>query len=231
MGTFCQSIAQSLLVYQLTGSTFLVGVVNFAQFAAVPVLAPVAGAAADRFDRRRLLIITQVAAFGVAALLTVLAAIGAAPAWVVITLAGAIGVTSSIAFPINRTLVPALISDRNLGRAINLDSVSVNLARALGPISGAFIVANFGVSVGVRDQRAVLPGPGRPAGRRPAPTPGAPARPAAPLPRRGEAGPPPPAAHAAAVHRGRLRHRRRPAGDAGPASWPSTTAAATPWPG
>ena len=146
MGTFCQSIAQSLLVYQLTGSTFLVGVVNFAQFAAVPVLAPVAGAAADRFDRRRLLIITQVAAFGVAALLTVLAAIGAAPAWVVITLAGAIGVTSSIAFPINRTLVPALISDRNLGRAINLDSVSVNLARALGPISGAFIVANFGVS-------------------------------------------------------------------------------------
>ena len=66
MGTFCQSIAQSLLVYQLTGSTFLVGVVNFAQFAAVPVLAPAAGAAADRFDRRRLLIVTQVAAFGVA---------------------------------------------------------------------------------------------------------------------------------------------------------------------
>ena len=75
-----------------------------------------------------------------------LAAIGAAPAWVVIALAGALGVTSAIAFPINRTLVPALISDRNLGRAINLDSVSVNLARALGPISGAFIVANFGVS-------------------------------------------------------------------------------------
>ena len=146
MGTFCQSIAQSLLVYQLTGSTFLVGVVNFAQFAAVPVLAPAAGAAADRFDRRRLLIVTQVAAFGVAAVLTVLAAIGAAPAWVVIALAGTLGITSAIAFPINRTLVPALISDRNLGRAINLDSVSVNLARALGPITGAFIVANFGVS-------------------------------------------------------------------------------------
>ena len=106
MGTFCQSIAQSLLVYQLTGSTFLVGVVNFAQFAAVPVLSPAAGAAADRFDRRRLLIITQVAAFGVAALLTVLSVLGATPAWVVIALAGALGITSAYAFPINRTLSP-----------------------------------------------------------------------------------------------------------------------------
>jgi MFS family permease len=146
LGTFCQTIAQSLLVYRLSGSTFLVGLVNFAQFAAVPVLAPAAGAAADRFDRRRLLIASQVAAFAVTALLTALSAIGDAHVWVVIGLAGALGVTSAFAFPVNRALSPALVSDRNLGRAVNLDSVSVNVARALGPVSGAFVVARFGVT-------------------------------------------------------------------------------------
>ena len=60
LGTFCQTIAQSLLVYRLTESTFLVGVVNFAQFAAVPLLAPVAGSLADRYDRRKVLIGAQV---------------------------------------------------------------------------------------------------------------------------------------------------------------------------
>lgn len=145
-GTFCQSIAQSLLVFRLTGSTALVGVVNFAQFAAVPLLAPLAGAAADRYDRRRILMLTQVLAFVVSAGLTVLSALGWATAWVVIALAGLLGVTSAFQFPVSRSLAPLLISERNLGRAINLDSVSVNLARALGPVAGAVIVDRAGVS-------------------------------------------------------------------------------------
>ena len=70
LGTFCQAIAQSLLVYNLTGSTFLVGVVNFAQFAALLVLVPWTGAAADRFDRKRLIIATQLAAGVITGVLT-----------------------------------------------------------------------------------------------------------------------------------------------------------------
>ena len=58
-GTWFQNLAQTLLIYRLTGSTFLVGVVNFAQFAGMFVLSPWSGGAADRFDRRRLLIVTQ----------------------------------------------------------------------------------------------------------------------------------------------------------------------------
>src|SRR5438309_6276934 len=72
-GTWFQNLAQAILVYRLTGSTFLVGVVNFAQFAGVFALAPWAGSAADRFDRRRLLMATQVGAVlasGALALLT-----------------------------------------------------------------------------------------------------------------------------------------------------------------
>ena len=145
LGTFCQSIAQSLLVFRLTGSTALVGVVNFAQYAAVPVLAPAAGSIADRYDRRRVLIGVQLAAMAVSGVLTVLATTGRATAWTVIALAGLLGVTGAFQFPVSRALAPLLISDRNLGRAINLDSVSVNLARALGPVAGALIVARFGV--------------------------------------------------------------------------------------
>ena len=61
-GTWFQNIAQAILVYRLTHSTFLVGVVNFAQFVGVFLLAPWAGSAADRFDRRRLLVVTQLVA-------------------------------------------------------------------------------------------------------------------------------------------------------------------------
>src|SRR5262249_34856352 len=76
LGSFCQAIAQSLLVYDLTGSSFLVGVVNFAQFIGVLVLAPWTGVAADRFDRRNLIITTQFAAGVVTGVLTILSALG-----------------------------------------------------------------------------------------------------------------------------------------------------------
>jgi len=146
LGTFCQTIAQALFVFQLTGSTFLVGVVGFAQFAAVPVLAPLAGSVADRFDRRTVLVAAQLSACGFSAVLTVLAAGGWANAPMVIGLAACIGVAGAFAFPVARAFAPSLVSERNLGRAINLDSVSVNIARALGPVAGAVIVDRAGVA-------------------------------------------------------------------------------------
>src|SRR3954451_16407954 len=75
-GTWFQNIAQALLIFRLTHSTLLVGVVNFAQFVGVFALAPWAGAAADRFDRRRLLVITQLGAVAVTALLALLTSAG-----------------------------------------------------------------------------------------------------------------------------------------------------------
>ncbi|HKA05442.1 MAG TPA: MFS transporter, partial [Acidimicrobiales bacterium] len=141
LGSFCQAIAQSLLVYDLTGSSFLVGVVNFAQFIGVLVLAPWTGVAADRFDRRNLIITTQFAAGVVTGVLTILSALGYATAPVVIVCAGLLGISSAFAMPAFRAMIPQLVSPRNLGRAVNLDSVAVNLARALGPVGGAALVA------------------------------------------------------------------------------------------
>jgi MFS family permease len=72
-GTWFQNLAASILVYRLTGSAFLLGVLNFANFVPVLVLAPWAGSVADRFDRRHVLFATQVSAAGLSAILAALA--------------------------------------------------------------------------------------------------------------------------------------------------------------
>src|SRR5690349_14479231 len=75
-GTWFQNIAQALLIYRLTHSTFLVGVVSFAQFAGIIVLAPWSGGAADRFDRKHLIIGTQAGSMIVTGALALLAVAG-----------------------------------------------------------------------------------------------------------------------------------------------------------
>src|ERR687895_319042 len=133
-GTWFQNIAAVLLVYRLTRSPFLVGVVNFSQFAAVLFLAPIAGPAADRFDRRRLIVITQLAAVLLALLLALLTATEAATPAIVIAMTLALGVTTALATPALSALVPSLVSRAELPSAVALVSVTFNLARALGPI-------------------------------------------------------------------------------------------------
>src|SRR6059058_886382 len=114
-GTWFQNIAQAILIYRLTGSTFLVGVVNFAQFAGVFVLAPFAGSAADRFNRRRMIVLTQVGASAVTALLAALQGAGLATTPVVIGLTGVLGLTFAFAIPAIQAMVPDLVDTEHLG--------------------------------------------------------------------------------------------------------------------
>ncbi|MBV9775264.1 MAG: MFS transporter, partial [Gemmatimonadetes bacterium] len=144
-GTWFQNIAQALLIYRLTQSSFLVGVANFAQFAAVILLAPWAGAAADRFDRRRLIVATQVGAALVTGALAALAAFGADSVAVVIGLALLLGITTAFATPALQAVLPALVPREELGAAVAMNSVTFNLARAIGPVAGALVVARLGI--------------------------------------------------------------------------------------
>src|SRR5438270_3232418 len=113
-GTWFQNIAQAILVYRLTHSTFLVGVVNFAQFVGVFVLAPWAGSAADRFDRRRMVVVTQIAATSVTALLAALQGTGRATTPVVIGLALLLGLTVAFAIPAIQAMIPDLVEPGDL---------------------------------------------------------------------------------------------------------------------
>src|SRR5919109_5261674 len=132
-GTWFQNLAAALLVYRQTHSPFLLGVLNFAQFIPVLVLAPWAGSAADRFDRRRLLLIAQATAAFLAATLAVLAWSGLAEAWVVIVFALGLGVTSATSIPAQQALLASLVDHESLPTAVALNSMTYNLARAIGP--------------------------------------------------------------------------------------------------
>ncbi len=203
-GTWFQNLAASLLLFRLTGSAFLLGVLNFAIFIPVLVLAPWAGSAADRFDRRRLLLVTQSCAVVLSATLGVLALTDHAGAVTVIVFALLLGVVSAFSAPAQQAMVSSLVSRRDLGSAIALNSMTFNIARASGPALAAAAIAAFGIPWAFLINAGVVPRLHRRAPVRP---------PAAAAPGGADAAPrePRPAAPAAAPRVAAPRRRRRSA--------------------
>ncbi len=144
IGTWFQNIAAGLLIYQLTGSSLLVGTVHFAQFIGAFLLAPWAGTAADRFDRRRLLALTQLLAGITAGVLAALTWAGAVTAPIVVGLSFVLGLALAFMVPALLSLVPLLVEARDLDAAISLNSLTFNLARAVGPLLGALVAEQLG---------------------------------------------------------------------------------------
>jgi MFS family permease len=144
-GTWFQNLAASLLVYRLTHSAFLLGVLNFGNFLPVLLLAPWAGSAADRLDRRRLLLATQVVSTVLAAMLAALAWGGLARVWVVIAFAVGLGVMSAYSAPASQAVIADLVPRRELASAVALNSVTFNLARVVGPTLAAVSVRELGI--------------------------------------------------------------------------------------
>ena len=143
-GTWIQNIAQVVLIFRLTGSTFHVAMVTFAQFIGVVVLAPWTGAVADRFDRRRMLILTQVWSAGVVASLGLVTYLDIVNPTVLIVAALTVGVAKAFSVPLQQSLVPSLVTRADLQSAVALNSVTFNLSRAVGPMVGAVLIATVG---------------------------------------------------------------------------------------
>jgi MFS family permease len=144
-GTWFQNLAASLFVYRHTHSPFLLGVLQFATFIPVLVLAPWAGSAADRFDRRRLVLWSQLCATALAGLLAGLAWAGLAPVAVVITVSLGLGVVSAFAAPAAQALIADLVRREEIQSAVALNSMTYNLARAVGPALAAVSVRKLGI--------------------------------------------------------------------------------------
>jgi MFS family permease len=156
-GTWFQNLAASLLVFRLTHSPFLLGVLNFCNFIPVLLLAPWAGSAADRFDRRRLVIVTQLGSTFVSAGLAALAFAGLARVWVVIACAALLGVGSAYAAPASSALISDLVPREHLGSAVALNSMTFNLARAIGPALAAISVSTLGIPASFATSRGCSP--------------------------------------------------------------------------
>src|SRR4051794_24306574 len=143
-GTWFQNLASSILVYRLTHSAFLLGVLNFAQFIPVLVLSPWAGAVADRVDRRILALVAQAVAAGLAGVLAILAWTGSVDEWTVIAFSLAAGVTSAFSAPAQMALVASLVERDDLPQAVGLNSMKFNLAPAICPVTAAAAIPTPG---------------------------------------------------------------------------------------
>lgn len=144
-GTWFQNLAAALLVYRLTHSAFLLGVLSFGNFVPVLLLAPWAGSAADRFDRRQVVVATQVLSAALSGGLALLAWHGLARVWVVVLFAGGLGVANAFAQPATMALIGSLVPAGELGSAVALNSMTYNLARAVGPTLAAVSVQELGI--------------------------------------------------------------------------------------
>jgi MFS family permease len=145
-GTWFQNLAASIFVYRLTHSALLLGVLNFSQFVPVLALAPWTGSVADRFDRRRLLLATQSSSAALTAVLAALAWHGDAGTWTVVGFSGALGVLNAFSNPAQTAMVGSLVSRDDLPQAIALNTMTFNLARAIGPAAAAGVIAAFGIA-------------------------------------------------------------------------------------
>jgi len=145
VGTWMQQVAMSWLVYRITGSVFLLGVVGFTSQIPTFLFAPVAGVLADRWNRRRLLIITQALAMLQAALLAAVVLSGTVQVWHIIVLSLLLGVVNAFDIPIRQSFVVEMVYQReDLGNAIALNSSMVNGARLIGPAIAGLLVASVG---------------------------------------------------------------------------------------
>ena len=145
-GTHFQTIAQSVLMYRLTDSTFLVGITVLFQFAGVFACAPYAGAAADRFDRRTLLAWLNSVSCVLNVMMAVLVGTGSMTPGVLLVFVLATGVVHSFTQPVLQSFVPQLVSLNELTTAVSLSNTSFTVARTLGPIAAAGTIAAFGLT-------------------------------------------------------------------------------------
>jgi MFS family permease len=148
IGTWMTQTASLWLVYRLSSSPLLLGVVGFASQAPIFFLAPIAGVLADRFNRHRLLVLTQILSMVQSFALAALTLTGHINSLWLVGLSFVQGAINGVDLPTRQALVVAFVNRReHLGNAIALNSSMFNLARLAGPAIGGFVIAAYGAGV------------------------------------------------------------------------------------
>jgi MFS family permease len=145
IGTWMQQIALSWLVYRLTNSVFLLGLVGFATRAPIFAITPLAGVLADRWNRHRIMVITQTLAMLQAIILAGLVFTHLILIWHVVALSLFIGLVNALDIPARQSFIADMVENKeDLGNAIALNSSLVNGARLIGPSLAGILVATAG---------------------------------------------------------------------------------------
>jgi MFS family permease len=144
VGTWMQSVAQAWLVYRLTGSALLLGSVGFASQFPVFLFAPFGGITADRVNRQRLIVATQIASMILAGVLAWLTLTGRVHVWHIFALAGLLGVVNAFDIPGRQSFLIDMVGKEDLMNAIALNSSMFNGARVIGPAIAGILVSKIG---------------------------------------------------------------------------------------
>jgi MFS family permease len=143
-GSWVQNLAVPYVLYQLTESAFWVGLATFTQFIPAMLLGPIAGSIADRYDRRKVLFVTQ-SLLALAAIALWAAWVGGVrEAWAILALVTLSGVFAGINIPSWQSFVNDLVPREDLLSAVTLNSLQFNAARALGPGIAGILLATLG---------------------------------------------------------------------------------------
>lgn len=145
LGTWVHEVGAGWLMTNLDSSPEMVSAVRIALAAPTMVLAIPAGVLADRMDRRRLLIVTQLVLLSTTATLASLTYTGAINSWALLGLTFVIGLGTVLHVLTWQATIPALVPNQQISRAVALGSMSFNLARAIGPALGGILIALAGV--------------------------------------------------------------------------------------
>ena len=144
-GTWVQMVASAWLVLKLTGSGVALGLVTALSFLPILLFGPIGGLIADRFDKRRTLIITQSTFALLAALLAALVLSGLVQVWHVYLLSFLQGLVTTVDNPTRQSFVVEIVGDRDLTNAVSLNSAVMTGTRVVGPAVAAILIATVGI--------------------------------------------------------------------------------------
>ncbi|MCU1342809.1 MAG: major facilitator superfamily transporter [Candidatus Acidoferrum typicum] len=144
IGTWMQTIAEAWLIYRLTGSSVLLGLLGFVSQIPIFLLSPIAGLAADRWPRQRVVIATQLSSMTLGFTLAALTLSGRIRVWEIISLATLLGVVNAFDVPARQSFLIEMVGREDLLNAIALNSTMFNGARLAGPAVAGLLVAKIG---------------------------------------------------------------------------------------
>jgi MFS family permease len=146
LGSQAALVALPYQVFVITGSAFLTGLLGLAELGPLIIASLFGGALADRFERRRLLLLCQYALVAIAAALAVATATGPPPVWILFVLAGAMAGASAIERVVSSAIVPQTVSPAMLPSAISLTYGLYQLTMVVGPGLGGVLISIFGLT-------------------------------------------------------------------------------------
>jgi MFS family permease len=147
VGTWMQKVAQSWLVFELTKSSFYLGLDDFLGQLPILLLTLIGGVIADRHDRRQLLLGSQCVQLATAFTLAALVYWDRVHIWQILALSFTAGIAQAFGGPAYQSLVPSLVEKKDLPNAIALNSIQFNLARVFGPLLAGVTLAAFGTAI------------------------------------------------------------------------------------